>query len=550
MTITNKFRSIRRLVILSVSVVLAANAFARNVVYQDTEVILDRPEGELKYFKAYYKCHETDSSRAYHYDSEKGIMVVYAPDGSVYIKNLVTDLWIKAIMEEGNLVIPSGSLADFVYFNAYYFPDSALKYLQLGRYDPEKQSIAVDDSLDNLVFVKNENGGYTMKMEDNCGIYRDNIFKYLYYDYELTPLEEQPIIPPAGYPEEDYQINFMPFPQTYGYSRSEQESKKASLLIKAVRTPDTFYLKGLSFFNNPDLWIKGEIRGNKVVFPNATFIGYNNEGKELYMNSVKYEHVPYSSPGRGHMVIDITALGEDLIFDYDPITGNLTNPSACINFESKPNYSWEQDLVLDSFILAFIRTCDFFNESEIIKIPEGYEYKPCSPIIKKYYSGECEIRVNYQDAHGYMMDPYKMYLVFYKNDGDPLVFNCLDVETMTKEETTEVPYATQYVYITKGLDGIGPNLVNNQVFKPFPHSLDFPEGVGWAQLIYKDDDGYTSSSPSFSSVKLPVEDNAPFGINEDKDVIYDLTGRRVNPQNIAPGIYIRNGKKYIIPTSR
>ena len=39
-------------------------------------------------------------------------------------------------------------------------------------------------------------------------------------------------------------------------------------------------------------------------------------------------------------------------------------------------------------------------------------------------------------------------------------------------------------------------------------------------------------------------------INENVDnnttVVYDLQGRRIKPDNLRPGIYIRNGKKFIV----
>ena len=73
-------------------------------------------------------------------------------------------------------------------------------------------------------------------------------------------------------------------------------------------------------------------------------------------------------------------------------------------------------------------------------------------------------------------------------------------------------------------------------------TLYVPEGCYEA---YRDD-------PFWGQFLNIVEENPAAGIVDlDSDestetVIYDLNGRKVNPDKLRPGIYIRNGKKVVI----
>ncbi|MDE6007172.1 MAG: hypothetical protein K2G67_06430 [Muribaculaceae bacterium] len=70
-----------------------------------------------------------------------------------------------------------------------------------------------------------------------------------------------------------------------------------------------------------------------------------------------------------------------------------------------------------------------------------------------------------------------------------------------------------------------------------------------ALIYYKDSDGTIVESPK-ALLKYPsdadsiTEIAAPEPIHDGKT--YDLTGREVNPDALAPGIYIRNGRKFAV----
>ena len=76
-------------------------------------------------------------------------------------------------------------------------------------------------------------------------------------------------------------------------------------------------------------------------------------------------------------------------------------------------------------------------------------------------------------------------------------------------------------------------------FKPFKEA--------YAVMVYKYEDGAEVVSEPAPLVDISVVDEV-FG-EEPEDVsapVYDLSGRRVKPDRHAPGVFIRNGRKFMV----
>ena len=304
-----------------------------------------------------------------------------------------------------------------------------------------------------------------------------------------------------------------------------------------VRTDHEFYVKGLNFLTGTsDLWLKGKIEGNKVVFPHGAFMGVGETGKPTYANVVEYENQYWSGGGHGHAATVVSALEQDMVFDYEPESGNLSNPSACWDINTKADASWVEDLSYEDLYLTRIKECDFYNKPRLKKIPENHQYQPLPPEVvpvKSYYKHE--LRVSYLDAQGYMMDPFKMYIKkFNPEDSIPVSMKILNVNNWEEEYSDMDHYGFYYLIFSDNVVD-GTNIGNNQRISDSSWDVTAYS----YELVYMDGDECFSSKTAGTATHplLPLEENSPY---------FDLTGRRINPENLSPGIYIHNGRKIIL----
>ena len=519
---------------------VALSGQSRNENFQGNEIIMDRPDGDFKHFKAEYSYYWVDWVGRI-IEGKLEVSMVFTPEGTVYIKGFGwrSPMWIKAHLEGENIVISKDAIVDFYYYPAIHQGSSLepLIYMTFARYDDTLGEIVEDETLTEVVFTPTASGGYQMRMPENTGwLRKKNSTKEMITKIDLELTDYTPIVPPEGYEEEDYQINFIPFAQTY--LQGFEGDRDASLRLKVVRTEDSFYIKGLGFFDGPDVWFKGRIEGKRVVFPQ-----WNEEVNSaygLYMTAVTDGH-SVDSPGNSHThyQMEVTPLAEDIIFDYDPTTGNLTNPSSVFICDTPPFRTYRDDVSSEMVNSILSWSLDFYNEAEIIRIPEDVVYRPFSPSYLGPWYNNCRVKVNYRDANGYMMDPYKMYLRFHSKSG-PIVWEYLNMDNWEYEMGDKIPFGRFYLDTVRDITHTGYNLSNNQRYIFYLPSFVEPSDISWVELIYEDG-GESWSSTSVDRIiddSASVDENAP---------IYDLTGRRVDPNNLEKGIYIRNGRKFIVP---
>ena len=465
---------------------------------------------------------------------------VFTSDGIVYARSLnpsiYSDVWMPGLDLGDRIVFESGAICGFRESSAFLSADKdCLQKLSLGRYIEEDQQIVLDESLKELVFIKKDDGSYNMQMPELSGPVYDVTrgLSSVYIDYTLRPVDFELITPPSGYKVEDYQIIFEPFVYSSSInipSYAPNQDIQAALPVKVVRTEDSFYIQGLSFLcGDPELWVKGVIQGNNVAFPHGDLIGYNKSGSPIFMNAVSVNHKYQSHEGHVRINIEMKALEEDLTFKYDPSTGNLTQPSASINFLSRPDHSWTYDGNYDDYPYTEV---DLYEDIKIVRIPDDYEFYPVPPyIIDRSY-----LLVSYLDLNGYMMDPFDLYIEVTK-DGEPVNVPYLDITDWTQKEGHLIPFYTYYREKVLGAYGGGYSLCNYP--RCYFYNLFSTPGLT-VNLLYKRNGNIFNSS---SVADIPVDSHA----NEGASVICDLFGRAVNSENLSKGIYISNGKKFIIP---
>lgn len=83
---------------------------------------------------------------------------------------------------------------------------------------------------------------------------------------------------------------------------------------------------------------------------------------------------------------------------------------------------------------------------------------------------------------------------------------------------------------------------------PFDESIfKKPYNNVCAKLVYKYEDGLEVESAPTLLIDVSGVDEVFREDMEDIDApVYDLAGRRIRPDRLVPGIYIRNGKKFMV----
>ncbi|MCH5224087.1 MAG: hypothetical protein J1E82_08590 [Muribaculaceae bacterium] len=525
---------------------------AKNYAYQGHEVIFDHPEGELKYFDVdleYMRVYQ--SSQNIVTSQEKfSVPFIFCEDGKVFVRNLFSfcngyegrcPLWIEGKLEDNNILLPLDSMYSFCFLYAFdqeygydFFEDSPVAWLVYSKINQEDFSINKIDDIGNVILKGTENG-YKIEFPENECIYIDSN-NICITRFECNLSETDFVIPPSGYKVEDYQINFKP------YSNFLYTDHEVSLRLKAVKTENEIYLQGMSYAptGNPEMWIKGEIRGDKVIFKNGTPIGVGLNRDTKYLTPVISGKTSTRVDLISHTIL-FKATKNDLIMDYDSETGRLSNPNFELAFTSEPNQTWEFCYGTELDYTDFIPK-DYFIDMEFIKIPEDIVFEP--KILKtkkeKDWTGE-DIKyaiVDYLDENGYMMDPDKMYIQFYLNNS-PVTIGYFDLRTWKYENSDLFPWGYSYFKRKFDFEFTGLRYLNSPIMKSISSDWD-------TAVLYYLEEGEVPEVPPTLGIN-EIENDFNNSLNNQKSGIFDLYGRRYDSiDNLSPGIYIINGKKTII----
>ena len=528
-------------------------AMAKNLEYNGQELILDQPEGDVRYFKVKYTVFEPDywREKQNYYEEEFVEPFIFGNDGKVYVRNLLGDisckygsmpLWMPLSKDENGLYM-AAEQACRIYFpltgtNEDYRPINPINSYNFGKAitDKENPSIESIEPIGKMQFMGNKEGFSSNFVKDE-GIKLNS--QQLVIKIECIPSDFKCVVPPAGYKEEDYQINFIPYSEYF--PMHSYVKGKASLRLKVIRTSQEIYIKGLSKVipGNPEVWIKGKIQGKKVVFDNSQVIGIGRNNEIMYLTSLKSSVDREDITREGSRYTLITeSIPETLTFDYDETSGSLRNPSNDFGLTNskeiyrKDSYTWA-DPYIDFFWVV-----DYFQDSEIIKVPENYQYRPLSPKI----DNRGKWTLDYLDINGYMMDPDRIFVQVYDSDNQPMYQLYIDYETWCQGYTLDFPFGTLYLeYLTGRVDNtyiLSNNMKSMYGVWKDPSQKDDYISTYKANLVYMGDGYVAQSNPELSGVEQIMEDDSTR-----QSAIYDLTGRKIKKENLSPGIYIINGKK-------
>lgn len=245
--------------------------------------------------------------------------VVFGPDNTVYIKNLITQYncnsWTKGTIEGNKIKIK--------------FPQKCLSYqgyeyfLEYGKIDWDTYNFTVVNNNTLYLNYDSETGAITTPADSpfadgNAVIAMvagedGSWVGYADYNVKLTKMTDKMIEAPEGITTQQYALS------GNGYAGS---------LVQVGFKGNDVYVQGICE-SLPDTWVKGTISDGKVAFKNGQYVGPDEEaGYHVYLMSAESEQV--WDEDNEAWTTQYTFVDSDITFDYDPETKKMTNGSTFI----------------------------------------------------------------------------------------------------------------------------------------------------------------------------------------------------------------------------
>lgn len=356
-----------------------------------------------------------------------------------------------------------------------------------------------------------------------------------------------------------YYWNSPEVPDTF--SRYKLRAKEIPVVVDA----DTVYLEMVMFdtkyfyesFNTDTLpegktssieangWIKTVRDGNRLRFPNKNIIGYAQydlqadpifSGNSVYLKEYRDTlYVNSISLGKSSIAFkgvyqstwkikrwDIEYRDENMLCDYNHVTGMISNPDSELlvsyhDHEAIDNLDSPHEMVVKDFMIGHVA--------------EEPDYLPAP-----------SVRYKWDDSRIYC----DTYLDVVTEDGKILNCNNIYTDYYIKGKPKRQEYGTHVVTL-KSTDGFNP--FRNGAFVNYKGTFTSVDELE-VMCYYKKADGTRVESPRVKAFDVTgindIQAEPQQTVTPDDGYFYDLTGRRVNPQNLSPGIYIRNGRKFTV----
>lgn len=323
--------------------------------------------------------------------------------------------------------------------------------------------------------------------------------------------------------------------------------------LDIAQSADSIYIRLYDVTSNPasglfaiDSWIGGKVEDGKVRIKGTTevptyeyefvnnvlhvkydsFLGYRYFNPAQYETWTEISGDTYRDWGR------IWTVEEDVLLDYDSDRKWIHNPASCI-WVSDNKVDWDCTGGREGPLWPW----SVYDDFELFYVPEG----PLTPRVPQFKLGTYNDPLTWEEKkclllsgcvtseEGPSMHYYRLYFRVYV-DGQPYVLSYWEDEP---RYDLWMDYGGR-----KTWDGYGKS-----VLVPF----DRPFREAYAVMVYKYEDGSEVVSAPAPIVDVSGVDEIFRDNSEDVAApVYDLSGRRVKPDRLAPGVYIRNGKKFMV----
>jgi len=557
-------------------------------------VITETPAGSLY---EYTRSGRADyASNGYLYGGEQTgkTRFVFGEDNKVYVRNLLYNTtgmgtyWVEGTLDGDVLTIPLGQS---IYWSDTYQADVVLCWGEVVINEEGNFAFVADEDVTEVTYLVGEDGSITLQggvlptSDDSSedayylgtglsAIWTDDASWSGYCEFATTfsdPVNMDDYVEPTVISEQPdgdfysyYRSGACIANSMFGINLSEVDGK---LNVVFDTTNGKVYIQNPMWWHDSyNSWVEGtyDWMTGVITIPVGQYLSWNSSseyGIQLFWGSTDV-YQDYDEEGELGYYLS-TALDREtteiqFMIDDDVIV--LLNSEGDINAEFPENYiatgmytKWSDEDDENMQALEYGIKGQIVNlvpavPADPIVAQDGSEWYDCGDEsgFSKFY-----FELPTTDVDGNMLDPECLSYSIFTDDDEIFVFSG-DVYTLDLEpgqEITEVPYwlysnavdfKDYFVYMYRtNAEGYEP-LFTRRIGIQAIYTVDVPEGgaakvpvVNKSNIVYNVPDTHDA----IESVKAELDTNAP---------VYNVMGQKMNSNNLPAGIYIQNGKKFIV----
>lgn len=359
------------------------------------------------------------------------------------------------------------------------------------------------------------------KSENGCPVLADNL---IVLNTLIEPIEEFTYAPSA---DADFTLSQI---ISDGVGSLHVEKSKyfehQGRFVTVATQGDSIYVKNL-FPDSERMWLKGALKNGKAVFRRGDIVATRNGLKRLGVYDWKKEYKDDKN------LLTLTPVEEALSFDYDPAAKTLSNPSRAFDYAD----SIDQEIITE---ITWLKPSAFINAE--ISPWRDIPLTPMKPrfIDTEYVNGTripvySDYTISDISDEGMLMVSDRLYYRILHDDDIPFEVTVCD-EDGNEHSTCDIPYNYINWYNAKE-----PTIKQEGCRWTIFYNIDDDIRNIRFQLFYNGGGEIRSSDPNW----------VPDGVDDviipsvESSDIFDLQGHRVDPERMSPGIYIRNGHKFV-----
>jgi len=558
-------------------------------------VINEQPEGQAYNYTTTGRADYASSGYLYGAEMSGNTRVVFAEDGTtVYVRNILYNSgsnfgnnWVQGTLEGNTLTIPMGQS---IYWSDQYQADVVLTWGEVVLTEDEKFAFVADESVTEVTYLLGEDGSLTMQggvaptSDDSSAneYYLGTGLSATWTDdgswsgfCNFTQVLSNPVVPPAAptliteQPEGDlytyYRAGACIYSSLFGLGETEVDGKMNVVFGKTDGALD-----GKVYIQNPmwgldgnNTWVEGtyDWMTGLITIPVGQYLSWDEENEYgvqmMWGSTYVYQDVDENGEEGYYLGTELDEEAENIYFMIGDDVIELQGSEGDINAEFPENYNATGLYAMYNDNQTWAGALEFGVKGQIVHAVPAIPADPTLPEEPWYDCGNengystFDFKLPTTDVDGNMIDPECLsYSIFTDDDQiftfDPAVYTYDDLT----EPITEVPYWVYasgvdfhkgYVYFYRtNAEGFEP-MFTRRIGVQAIYTVDVPETEGApkkAPVVNKSNIVYYElPNTAIESVKAELDVNAP---------VYNIMGQKMNANNLPAGVYIQNGKKFVI----
>ncbi len=333
-------------------------------------------------------------------------------------------------------------------------------------------------------------------------------------------------------------------------------------------------LDGKVYIQNPMWWFDGNntwVEGTydwmtgMITIPVGQYLSWNEDGEYgvqlMWGSTYVYQDVDENGEEGYYLGTELDEEAENIYYMIADDVIELQNSEGDATLEFPENYNATGLYAMYNDDQSWAGALEFGVKGQIVNLVPAV---PADPIVDQtnennytWNDGGDESgysRFSFEmpttDVDGNMIDPEHLSYSIYTDDDQIFTFEAATYSYDLEEDMTEIPY---WIY-SNGYDFYPYRVyfyrTNAQGFEPLferrigvqaIYTVDVPESEGApkkvpvvnkSNIVY-----YELPTTAIETVKAELDVNAP---------VYNIMGQKMNAKSLPAGIYIQNGKKFIV----